>query len=49
MAGLQSGLFKSLEQLQTLNADHAAFRPGPDRERVEATYQAWEASVKGFV
>jgi glycerol kinase len=49
MAGLESGVFDSLEHLQTLNSNQKTVIPGPRREAVDLAYRAWENAVTEFL
>jgi glycerol kinase len=46
LAGLEGGLFESIDHLQQLHTKQNVFTPGPERENVYITYEAWEKSVK---
>ncbi len=46
LAGLETGIFANLEELQTLRSNAKTYVPGADRERVTAWYEAWEQDVK---
>ena len=49
LAGLECGIFESLEHLQTLNTNTKEFSPGEDREKVYGFYQEWEKALKGLL
>lgn len=46
LAGLEAGIFASLEQLQTLHTQKRVFAPGAGRASVVAAHDAWEKDVK---
>ncbi|MBN8822630.1 MULTISPECIES: glycerol kinase GlpK [unclassified Spirosoma] len=46
LAGLKTGLFKSLDHLQTLNAGKVSITPNVERSAVEKAYAGWQAALK---
>jgi glycerol kinase len=46
LAGLQQGIFKSLEQLEQLSVGRQTYRPAPDKENVQRWYGGWQAAVQ---
>lgn len=45
MAGLQSGLYKSLEHLQSLNSTQITYQPTSNSKAI-ASYQGWQEAIK---
>jgi len=46
MAGLQKGIFQSIEQLKNINVTTKQFSPGADSEKVYCFYEGWQKAVK---
>jgi glycerol kinase len=48
MAGLESGIFESLDHLPHLNPNEKSFTPGANRAKVLNAYQQWETTLQGL-
>ena len=47
MAGLESGVFSSIEELQDMNSNQHVFSPGQGRGGAQRSYEEWEKTLKG--
>jgi glycerol kinase len=49
LAGLEVGIFKDINQLETLNLGKKQFSPGANSEKVLAFYEGWQKAVQMLI
>ena len=49
MAGLEAGVFRDLEQLQSLHSTVNRYSPGPEVENVHDCYRQWQAHIESMI